>query len=535
MSPSHTGLAGPSGHFLCGPRDVVVHVGVTHSSQQLESPEHPRTMPARQLAVEQKHAVVLDGRQRRPPRTARQVFDVPLDLRDRPAARRHDQHVRIERPDVCPVNRPPVFARDPKPVFGTESLDALGDPEPMRTQGIGPLETDYAGWGSIRRYSRRDGVDSVDQGRPELGGAGLVIERRTHLVDRLKDLRDRAGTHRHKGRFRIEPFHRGDGHTFGDRTDLTERLGDQYVGFDGGEGVFTDSEGGVFAVSVILDRVIDGSGVIRGASVNRTLGDDWQRFNGRRSVAPVRATDERVDPADASDDLRGAGQQRDGTHDDRSSATEGEKRVRTPAAVSFDLFETLVTVSEPPTPADAIARELTVRSIVVPDDWSEAYGEVHVRVERGEELSLVDHVVGALESREVDADPSVVEAAVRTAFAVPVTTREGAPAAVRAAREVGPVGLLSNCSVPGLVEFVLETTDLPAFDAVVTSVGCGYRKPDRRAFLAMADALAVPLGAIVHVGDDPHADGGATEHGVRAVLLEDIPLTDLPQYFAGAR
>ncbi|QLH79949.1 HAD family hydrolase [Halosimplex rubrum] len=203
--------------------------------------------------------------------------------------------------------------------------------------------------------------------------------------------------------------------------------------------------------------------------------------------------------------------------------------------VSFDLFGTLVAVSRPAEPAEAVARQLRERGVAVPDDWARAYREPQVTVEPGAELPLSDHVGHALASRGVDAEAETVAAAVRAAFDGPVDTREGAEAAVAAAAEGAPVGVLSNCSVDGLVERTLERSELAVdrFDAVVASVDCGWRKPDRRAFEAVADALGVPVADLVHVGDDPATDGGAGDVGARSVLLDDIGLADLPTRLEG--
>ncbi|WP_436926948.1 HAD family hydrolase [Halosimplex amylolyticum] len=198
--------------------------------------------------------------------------------------------------------------------------------------------------------------------------------------------------------------------------------------------------------------------------------------------------------------------------------------------VSFDLFGTLVAVERPDDPAEAVGRELRERGVAVPDDWARAYREPHVAVDPGRETPLSDHVVGALASRDVDADGAVVRAAVRAAFDGPVATREGAEAAVEAAATHGTVGVLSNCSVTGLVERALDrsTIDPERFDAIVASVDSGWRKPDPRAFEAVAAALDAPTERLVHVGDDPATDGAATEAGATPILLSEVPLHDVP-------
>lgn len=204
-------------------------------------------------------------------------------------------------------------------------------------------------------------------------------------------------------------------------------------------------------------------------------------------------------------------------------------------AVSFDLFGTLVAVDAPPDPAAAVASELRERGVAAPGDWDAAYREPHVDTPAGAEVPLPAHVDAALRSRGVDAPANAARRAVVAAFDLDVRTREGAAAALAAAGERGPVGLLSNCSVPELVSRTLIRADVPrdAFDAVTTSVACGWRKPDRRAFEALADELSaesgtnVGVGDLVHVGDDPRTDGGVADCGGRFVDAREVPLSTL--------
>lgn len=198
-------------------------------------------------------------------------------------------------------------------------------------------------------------------------------------------------------------------------------------------------------------------------------------------------------------------------------------------AVSFDLFGTLVTQARPAEPWLPVAAELRERDVPVPEDWEAAYRTAHTDLERGREQSLVEHVRAALASRDIEADEGPVRGALLAAFDAPVELRPGAREALAAARERGPVGVLSNCSLPGLAERSLSRADL-AVDALVTSVGCGWRKPHDRAFEAAADELGVPVEALVHVGDDPRADGGGRTAGVTVVLLDDVPLSAFPEW-----
>ncbi len=191
-------------------------------------------------------------------------------------------------------------------------------------------------------------------------------------------------------------------------------------------------------------------------------------------------------------------------------------------AVSLDLFGTLVDADRPDDPATAVADELAVRGVAVPGDWAAAYGEAHVERATGAELALPVHVRAALADRGVEASPEAVERAVAAAFGAPVRPRRAAPALVDRLVGSGPVGVLSNCSVPGLVGRALDAAfDRSRFDAVVSSVDCGWRKPDPRAFRAVAAALGVAPTDLVHVGDDPSTDGGAERAGARSVVGDD--------------
>ena len=206
---------------------------------------------------------------------------------------------------------------------------------------------------------------------------------------------------------------------------------------------------------------------------------------------------------------------------------------------SFDLFGTLVEAPQPPNPATAVAAELKARGVSVPEDWSDAFSEYHLNLPEGAELSLPEHTAAALASRGIDpsdrtpitsTDNGLVTHAVLAAFdPESMTTRNEATDAVDAAAKRGDVAILSNCTVPGLVSRTLEKSilDEERFDAVVSSVECGWRKPDRRAFEAVTDRLGGSLDELVHVGDDPHADGGADKVGATSVLISETPLTDL--------
>lgn len=201
-------------------------------------------------------------------------------------------------------------------------------------------------------------------------------------------------------------------------------------------------------------------------------------------------------------------------------------------AVSFDLFGTLVDASRPEDPAEAVARELRARDVAVPGDWGAAYREVHVDAPEGAEVPLPAHVARALASRGVDAPGNAPRRAVVAAFDPDVTVRRGAREAVAAASEHGPVGVCSNCAVPGLVRKTLVRADLrDAFDAIVASAACGWRKPDARIFERVADALECDASALAHVGDSD-ADAGIEALGGTFVDVRNVHGAELADVVA---
>lgn len=199
--------------------------------------------------------------------------------------------------------------------------------------------------------------------------------------------------------------------------------------------------------------------------------------------------------------------------------------------VSFDLFGTLIDVSMPSDPADAVAGELSDRGVSVPADWTNAYQESHVAVPSGAEIPLSEHVAHALRSRGIEPDANVLRRAIAAAFVPEVTTRSGASGAIEAAARRGGVGICSNCSVPGLAirALVRSGVERDVFDVIVTSVACGWRKPDSRAFETVCSQFGVSTDALIHVGDDPATDGGVETAGGTFIDVNDVPLTALPE------
>lgn len=204
--------------------------------------------------------------------------------------------------------------------------------------------------------------------------------------------------------------------------------------------------------------------------------------------------------------------------------------------VSFDLLGTLVVVERYADPARTVAAELVTHGIPVPKDWDSAFGKFHVDAPSGAEVPLSVHVAEVLSSQGIEpatgagGSGTAVRRAVVAAFDSSVQTPQGARKVVRAAAERGPVGVLSNCSVPDLAgrALVRSALDRDPFDAVLTSTGCGWRKPDPLAFQWLARRLDVSPGELEYVGVDPDSDRGIDAVGSRFLDVRGVPLTDLP-------
>lgn len=191
--------------------------------------------------------------------------------------------------------------------------------------------------------------------------------------------------------------------------------------------------------------------------------------------------------------------------------------------VSFDLFGTLVTADRPDEPTAPIANALSDRGVTVPDDWERLFYEQHGAPDPPAEIPLDEHVVRALDAADVTVSRRTARAAVFAAYDRPVSRRAEVVELLEAAPSDCRLGICSNSSVPGLVGSAMAraklgstlraTGDSERPVPVVTSHGCGVRKPGLKPFARIASALGVPTEELTHVGDDDRTDGGITWEG----------------------
>lgn len=83
------------------------------------------------------------------------------------------------------------------------------------------------------------------------------------------------------------------------------------------------------------------------------------------------------------------------------------------------------------------------------------------------------------------------------------------------------LGMISNTSDDKNVQQLVDRWGLrPFFEVIVTSAGCGIRKPDGRIFQVALDHFRVPSATAAMIGDTPEADVlGANRMGLHAIWI----------------
>ncbi|MFB6127869.1 MAG: HAD family hydrolase [Halolamina sp.] len=192
-------------------------------------------------------------------------------------------------------------------------------------------------------------------------------------------------------------------------------------------------------------------------------------------------------------------------------------------------LDALCDVDGPADPAAAVAAALRARDVPVPEDWSRAWATDHVDAPAGAAVPLPARVSATLASRGVEAPGNAARRAVVAAFDPAVQTRKGAADLVAAARGRGPVAAVSDAAAPELTGRVLVRSRLAReeFDAVVSAVGCGWRRSDPRLFETVADRLDTDAADLVHVGVDDGALSAVDAAGGRAVDARERSLADI--------
>ena len=121
--------------------------------------------------------------------------------------------------------------------------------------------------------------------------------------------------------------------------------------------------------------------------------------------------------------------------------------------------------------------------------------------------------------------PSVVRAALDAMYAITQQNwylEDDAIPTLKALRERGyRLGMVSNTSDDKNVQQLVDRWELrPFFETIITSAGCGFRKPDRRIFQPALDHFGIPPEQIAMVGDLLEADIlGANQLGMYSIWI----------------
>ena len=136
------------------------------------------------------------------------------------------------------------------------------------------------------------------------------------------------------------------------------------------------------------------------------------------------------------------------------------------------------------------------------------------------DLSFADHarVFHALLAEGPGVDPALGEALYAVMLDVWQAYDDALPT-LRALRAAGlRIGLISNAGVP--IREVLDRDGItPLVDAITLSYEVGAVKPDLAIFRAALDAIGLPAGQVLMVGDSGTDDVGGTAIGMRTLIL----------------
>ncbi len=217
--------------------------------------------------------------------------------------------------------------------------------------------------------------------------------------------------------------------------------------------------------------------------------------------------------------------------------------MKSPKAIGFDLFDTLVTVHPA---ALEEAHDNLIRSLhdegfpVERVPFREAYVAAAVRYLRetekdGRETHNRFWIAAALEELgfAVPSEDPRIARTVEAYFEAFYPNASLLPGTLELLGELSGkyrLGLLSNFTHPPAAWQILERLDLPRFfHTVLISGDLGYRKPHPMVFRELLDRLGEPADRVLFVGDDPEADvQGARNAGIEPVLTNCVADQGLP-------
>jgi putative hydrolase of the HAD superfamily len=212
--------------------------------------------------------------------------------------------------------------------------------------------------------------------------------------------------------------------------------------------------------------------------------------------------------------------------------------------VLFDFFGTLVDYSPSRTEQGYAAAHDVLRANgcgLAEPDWLAVWAVVSEALDAAADSSGVEfsmHDAFAAFTAECAVGPVTDELAERfieayaAAWVTGITPIDGVPAILEDLRRDGyRLAVVSNTHDPGLVPAQLDRVGIAgAFEAVVTSIAVGRRKPDSAIYAAALAALGVLADDCTFVGDTYRPDYvGPRAAGMDAFLISRPGTSDVPE------
>jgi putative hydrolase of the HAD superfamily len=208
------------------------------------------------------------------------------------------------------------------------------------------------------------------------------------------------------------------------------------------------------------------------------------------------------------------------------------------SAILFDFFGTLVSYS--PSRVDqgyprshAFVREYG--SALSYDDFLAEVDACFASFDRrsdidDREFSMGEVAEAFLSNAGIGGDPAAFERHYLAEWSAGVVVPPGLPDLLAGLRRTHRLAVVSNTHSSAMVPDLLRGAGIAGlFDAVVLSVDVGRRKPHPAMYAAALDALDIPAGEAIFVGDSYSADfAGPGAAGITAFLIDPRKAADVP-------
>jgi putative hydrolase of the HAD superfamily len=146
------------------------------------------------------------------------------------------------------------------------------------------------------------------------------------------------------------------------------------------------------------------------------------------------------------------------------------------------------------------------------------------------EFSMGEVAAAFLTRLSIDGDAAEFERRYLAEWSAAVVVPPGLDSLLSQLRTDHRLAVVSNTHSSAMVPELLAAAGIaPLFDAVVLSVDVGRRKPHPRMYAAALEAMRVPPGQAIFVGDSYLADyAGPVASGIAAFLIDPAQSSEVP-------